>query len=596
MSTTLTTQDSGQPSEAGRPVKGGIVTWACNPGFPPAAIFPFTPRERIGIRNLYEFQILMFRPLYWLGKDGAAGVDYDRSLAYPPEWSDDGLSVTVTLKDWQWSNGEPICADNVMFWVNMMAVKGDRLGYYVPGYFPDNLSSYEKVAEDKVRFTFDEVYSKTWVEMNQLSLITPMPKAWDRTADGPARASFDKADIPAVYDYLVSENGDWTEEANLHRGDWAGSPVWSVVSGPWKLKSYDLDGLVTFVPNENYSGPNKPRLAEFRQVQNDTDELMYERLLAGPDAENGIQIGYLPPGMEVTDGSPDPLADKYRVVPQDVFVVRYMPFNFDNDSDAAAIYKHAYVRQALQMCLDQDRIIREVFNGNAYRMDGPVPLSPPNPHVSPKQLKDPMPFDPAAANALLEAHGWDTSTMPAGCVQPGEVDGCAGEGIEIGAHLSFTIRYVEGKDALLKLLEIFKEDAAKAGIELKLEPVYGSVMVAEDHAPNQPAKRLWEINTWNGGWSFYGHLTGEMLFATGGGSNFGDYSDPTADKLIDATVHSDDPEAMYAYQDYIAEQVPTIWSPGFPNRMFEVAKNLRGVEPCNPYGLINPEDWYYVED
>ena len=228
-------------------------------------------------------------------------------------------------------------------------------------------------------------------------------------------------------------------------------------------------------------------------------------------------------------------------------------------------------------------------------MDGPVPISPANPHVSPKQRNDPMPFDVDAARRLLEAHGWDTSTLPAGCVQPGEVAGCSGEGVEIGDRLSFTIRYVEGKVALTRMLEMFKEDAAKAGIELKLEPVYGSVMVAEDHSPG-PAKRLWEINSWNGGWSFYGHLTGEMLFRTGGGSNFGDYSDPKADELIDRTVHSDDPQAMFDYQDYIAEQVPTIWSPGFPNRMFEVAKNLRGLEPVNPYGLITPEDWYYVEE
>ena len=299
--------------------------------------------------------------------------------------------------------------------------------------------------------------------------------------------------------------------------------------------------------------------------------------------------------MGLTDDGEDPLADSYRLVAQDLFVVRYMPFNFDNDSTAAAIYKHAYVRQALQMCLDQDRAIREIFHGNAYRMDGPVPISPANPHVSPKQRNDPMPFDVDAARRLLEAHGWDTSTLPAGCVQPGEVAGCSGEGVEIGDRLSFTIRYVEGKVALTRMLEMFKEDAAKAGIELKLEPVYGSVMVAEDHSPG-PAKRLWEINSWNGGWSFYGHLTGEMLFRTGGGSNFGDYSDPKADELIDRTVHSDDPQAMFDYQDYIAEQVPTIWSPGFPNRMFEVAKNLRGLEPVNPYGLITPEDWYYVEE
>ena len=586
MSSTLT-ETSAEP---GRPIEGGTVTWACNPGFPPATIFPFTPPERIGIRNLYEFQILMFRPLYWLGRDGRAEVDHDLSLAYAPEWSSDGRTVTVTTKPWQWSNGEPICADNVMFWVNMMKVKGNRLGYYVPSYFPDNLTSYEKIADDKVRFVFDSVYSKTWVEMNQLSLITPMPKAWDRTADGPARASYDLADIPAVYDYLVAENGTFTQEDNDFRTRWADSPVWSVVSGPWKLKSYTTDGMVTFVPNENYSGPNKPRLAEFRQVQNDTDEQMYARLEAGPDAPDGIQIGYLPFGMDVTDDVPG-----YRSVPQDVFVARYMPFNFENETTAGKIMKHAYVRQALQMCLDQDRIIREVFQGNAYPLYGPVPQSPANPYVSPRLLDNPMRFDLEQARKLLEAHGWDVSTTPGGCMQPGTVPGCSGDGVEIGDRLSFTIRYVEGKAALLRMLEIYQEDAAKAGIELKLEPVYGSVMVAEDHSPG-PKKKLWEINTWNGGWSFYGHLTGEILFRTGCGSNFGSYSDEKADELIERTVRTDDIEAMYEYQDYLAEQVPVIWSPGFPNRMFEVAHNLHGVEPVNPYGLINPENWYYVDE
>src|SRR4051794_18462766 len=147
----------------GSPVRGGSAAWACHPGFPPSTIFPFTPPERIGIRNLFEFQVLMYRPLYWLGRDGTLEVDYDLSLAEPPDWDADGRTVTITLKPWQWSNGEPVCADNVMFWVNMMVVKGPRYGSYVPGLFPDNLTSYEKIAENKVRFVFNRAYSRSWV-------------------------------------------------------------------------------------------------------------------------------------------------------------------------------------------------------------------------------------------------------------------------------------------------------------------------------------------------------------------------------------------------------------------------------------------------
>ena len=72
-----------------KPVHGGTASWACNPGFPPSTIFPFTPPERMGIRNLFEFQTLMYRPLYWLGRDGEPGVDYDLSPAEPPQWSEE---------------------------------------------------------------------------------------------------------------------------------------------------------------------------------------------------------------------------------------------------------------------------------------------------------------------------------------------------------------------------------------------------------------------------------------------------------------------------------------------------------------------------
>src|SRR5262249_31607641 len=135
-----------------QPRKAGIVTWACNPGFPPSTIFPFTPPERIGIRNLFEFQVLMFRRLYWLGRDGRPEVDDDLSLAEPPEWSDGGRTVTVTLKPWQWSNGEPICADNVLFWVNMMAVKGSRYGSVGAGFFPGNPTPHPKPSPGPRRF------------------------------------------------------------------------------------------------------------------------------------------------------------------------------------------------------------------------------------------------------------------------------------------------------------------------------------------------------------------------------------------------------------------------------------------------------------
>ncbi|MFF8608269.1 ABC transporter substrate-binding protein [Streptomyces sp. NPDC015346] len=591
--------------ESRKPKKGGTVTWACAPGFPPAVIFPFTPAERMGTRNIYEFQMLMYRPLYYFGSQGTPDVDYDQSIGEPPQWSEDGRTVTLKVKPWKWSNGETLCADNVLFWVNLMKVKGDRYGEYVPGYFPDNLTSYGKLAEDTVWFTFDKAYSKKWVLMNQLSTITPLPRAWDRTAEGPADASGGTADVPAVYDYLMAEQGDIIDETNEHRTRWADSPVWSVVSGPWRLKSYTLEGLVTFVPNEHYSGPDKPYLDEFRQVPTFSDDEEYEMLKAGPRGEGSVQVGYLPlsfasePTTDPTVGGANPLADHYTLVPQAAFCIRYFCLNYNNPTVAGKIFQQTYFRQALQSTLDQDGAVRDIYQGYAYRQNGPVPMVPRTDLVSPRQREGawPLPFDVERAKRLLEANGWDTSTTPAVCVNPGTGPGQAGEGIPAGTRLSLSLRYVEGRPALTTLMEKYRKDAAAAGIELRMEEVYGSVLVAEDApcVPGPDSPCLWELTCWNGGWAYH-YPSGEILFRTDAGGNFGHYSDPRADELIEASVTSDDLEALYAYQDYIAEQVPVIFTPNFPIRLFEVSNDLGGFGPVNPFGMINPEKWYYLED
>ena len=36
--------------------------------------------------------------------------DYANSIGEPPEWSEDGRTVAITVKPWKWSNGETLCA------------------------------------------------------------------------------------------------------------------------------------------------------------------------------------------------------------------------------------------------------------------------------------------------------------------------------------------------------------------------------------------------------------------------------------------------------------------------------------------------------
>jgi peptide/nickel transport system substrate-binding protein len=569
------------------PRKGGVVTFACMAGFPPAVIFPFTPAERYGTRSIYDFQMLMYRPLYWYGRRGTLDIDFDLSLAEEPVWEPDGRSCTVRIKPWKWSNGETVCADNVMLFMHMLQRKAPRFGLYVAGYFPDNLVSFEKVAEDAVRFTFDKVYSKRWVLFNQLTMITPFPKAWDRTADGPADASHDPDQAVAVYDHLMAENGDPVAEDNTHRTRWPDSPIWSVVNGPWRLRRYTLEGLTEFVPNEHYSGPNPAHLDEFRQVPTDTDEAQFEIMRQrGPDGPDSIQVGFMPLGMTAAD-DPNPLGDAYTLAPHIMFTSNFMALNFANPTIAGHLIRQPYVRQALQSCLDQQYGEREIYRGYGWAQTGPVPIRPENAFVAPSLRggHGRWPFDLERARTLLANHGWDVSQTPAVCVRPEE----AGTGIPAGARLSLSLRYADGRPALARLMKQFAADAAKAGIELRLSAIVGSVLVAED-GPGQG--REWEISNWGGGWN-YNLPTGENLFMSDASANFSNYRDARADELIARTVTTDDLEALYEYQEYIAEQAPVLFMPTTPRRVFEVAANLHGVTPLNPYGLMNPENWYY---
>ena len=583
------------------PRKGGTISWACAPGFPPAVIFPLVPPGRFGARSLYEFQMLMYRPLYWYGTQGDAQVDYELSMAEAPRWSEDGRTATLTVKPYKWSNGETVNADGVMLWMHLLEAKKEEYGGYAPGYFPDNLTGYEKVAEDQVRFTFDGAYAQNWVLMNQFSLITPLPKAWDRTAEGPANATVDKDEACAVYDYLMAENGDVYAEENSARAHWADSPIWSIVNGPWKLASYAADGVVTMVPNPSYSGPNKPYADAFRLVPTETDEEQYRALEGGPHGPDAIHLGFLPfdkitePAADPVTGGPNPLAEHYRIVPQILYAIHYFPFNFANTTVSGKIFRQLYFRQALQTTLDQDSSFQEIYQGYGYPTYGPVPALPATELRSPAQKSNPFPFDVDRARRMLQDNGWDTSVTPAVCVDPGTGPGQAGEGIPAGTRLTVSLRYAAGHEkTLTRVMRKFRDDAARAGIELVLEEVHPSVLVGQDTT----GATSWELSCWNGGW-VYGpnfHPTGELLYQTGAGCNFGSYSDPVADELIAKTVTSDDLADMYAYQDYLAEQVPVIWMPNFPLRVFEVANQLKGVEPINPLGFINPENWYFVDE
>ena len=134
------------------------------------------------------------------------------------------------------------------------------------------------------------------------------------------------SDCAKVYSYLDSQSKALSS--------WASSPIWSVVDGPWKLASFNPDGNSAFVPNQAYSGPVKPTLAEFEEVPFTTESAEYNVLQAGAAGGQKLDVGYLP-----TTDAPTKPADAavganplsgYTLAPLIQWAINYFPVNFQS--------------------------------------------------------------------------------------------------------------------------------------------------------------------------------------------------------------------------------------------------------------------------
>ena len=586
------------PTTGGTAIKGGTAVFALPPSDTPNYIFPFTSSSFISITNLNDFSYLLYRPLYWFGQGTQPTFNNSLSLANPPTFGT-GNTVTITLKHYMWSNGKPVTAQDVMFWINMMQAVPQDWGADVPGGFPTNVKDITVVSPTELTMTMDKPFNQTWFLYNELSQITPMPAAWDKTASGPSACDTTVKDCSAVYTYLDGQS----KALNTY----VSSPLWSIVDGPWKLSAFNADGHVTFVPNKSYSGPVKPKLAAFQEVPFTTDAAEYN-VLQSPSSGTKINVGYLPeqdaPAKAVSAAvGRNPIQHLgYTLAPWYTWGISYYPMNLQStDGDHAAIFKQLYFREAMAYLMNQASVISGPLRGYGKLTVGPVGNYPATTYLSPQgKAGDPFPYNPTKAKSLLSNNGWKVT--PGGtstCVKPGTAAGDCGAGVTAGSALSFNFVYSTGTAWIQQELEQLQSNSSQLGIKLNLSPKPFNQVVALG-AGNCVAAHIscaWDMADWGLGWSFAPdyYPSGETLFTTGSLANASGYSNPTNDAMINQTLTSNSPTALYAWQDYLAKQLPIQWQPNGAYQITEVSNNLRGVLPQQTTLEINPENWYFVK-
>jgi peptide/nickel transport system substrate-binding protein len=580
------------PSSGGTVMKGGTATVGVITGTQPNYIWPFTPLANLGVPNTINFQWYMYRPLYMFGNNGnSVLVNYPLSPANAPVYTDGGKTVTITMKGWKWSDGEPVSGDDVGFWLNMMKAEKANYGGYTPGTLPDNLASWSSPSQNTIVLHLTKAYADTWFTYNQLAEITPMPQAWDVTSVGAKAGSGNcttsVSACAAVYNFLSSQAKS--------SGTYASSPIWSVVDGPWKLSSFNSGGNDTWVPNKNYSGSPKPRLSSFSYVPYTSDTAFYTALKSGAvDAgEPGVAIPSEDLPMKPANSSlpaSNPLGSGYTLDPFYSYAIAYAPVN-ENNTTLGPAFKQLYVRQALAYVTDQPGLDRAIYRGYAYPTTGPVPPEPVNTFEPAIEKANggqgAYPFSITKAKDLLTSHGWTEQSGVMTCETPAK----CGAGVAKGTQLKFSMDYTSGFTNLENQVTVYKSDASEAGIQITVEATSFNTELAEI----VPTNHTWTMADISG-WAFNGPgflPTGEPLFETNATSNSSGYSNPEMDKIIGQVEVNSSLSLFHQYATFTAQQLPFIWMPQ-SYWVQPVKSTLHGVA-YNPMYTFLPEYWYFTK-
>jgi peptide/nickel transport system substrate-binding protein len=568
---------------AASPVHGGTITvqWPATPNF----IFPLMPATNTDGYNA-NLQLQMWPYLVSTGYGSQSVVNPEVSLYSSLTYSNDDQTITVVLKPWKWSDGYPITSRDFLFTYNLLKSMGQNWVGYLPGLFPVDVKSVTAPSSSTFVINLTRSYNPDFYTEDVLSEIPLLPQhAWDKeSATGPV-GDYDQtaSGAAAVVNFLQKQGSQMSTFAT--------NPLWQVVDGPWKLSQFTGAGDYTYVPNANYSGPDKPYLAEVINDGYTTEDSAYVALRAGTDI-----TGLVPP--DDVKQIPELEAGGYRIVRQAIPGFAAMSLNFFAPGGVAAIFSQLYIRQAMEDLIDRPVLVQQTEAGYGDPGNGPVPtLVYPDLASSAEQGQGMYPYSPSAALGLLKTHGW--AVNPSGvttCASPGTGPSDCGAGIAAGAKLAFTLAYSSGVPEFDEQQAAIETWWQQAGIKLtlKAEPFNTLVgTIGTCSASSHPASTC--------GWQLYdqGYMpysldpVGSGEFNTGGPYNFGGYSNPEMDQLINETEYGSSPQAFASYENYATAQLPQLW---LPNGGFFTAipANLQGFAPLNPFsGGLDPNAWYY---
>jgi peptide/nickel transport system substrate-binding protein len=584
------------PAASGTAVKGGTISYGIISGSQPNYIVPMTPAADGSIYN-EQFEDLLYEPLYNSEVSDRPLLSYPISIGNAPIYSNDNKTVTINLKtNYQWSNGAPVDAKDVEFFIDELkaAVKesADNFGDYTPGDFPDNITSMSVPSKYQLVLQVNKTYNPSWFTETQLNVVYPFPSTfWDRaSANGPQLDFTKPANAKKIYDYLIDGQGK-TGQADK-TSTYASNPLWKDVDGPYTLTKFNAStGASTEVPNPKYGGTPKA-VDSVKSVYFTSSTAMFNQLRAGTlNVSSPIDPTDLPqvPALK---------AKGYNVWGYPDLGFNYLVFNFkDTTKSWNKIIGQLYVRQALADLQNEPAVITGVYDGAAATAYGPVPAIPQTAYVPANAAVTPYAFSTSKAAALLTAHGWKVvANGTTTCQSPGTAANQCGAGIAKGANLNITIPYANDPANIGEQVTALAQSAKQIGINITpVSKTFNYIIqnYADSSAPSNDNK--WQAEDF-GGFTEDIYPTTDEIFNTTGSYNEGGYSDKQADALIKASQFSNNPNAVKNEASYLTQQLPAIFQPN-PDLIY-AWKGVSG--PPDSFGALSqygldPQYWYLTK-
>jgi peptide/nickel transport system substrate-binding protein len=572
------------------------ITWGFPTAQAPNWIFPIDTSGSNSVYNTFTFQWELWRPTYWTVNGVDPEVDESLSMAEPPVYSNNDKTVTVTFKSaYKWSDGQPVTANDLLFTIDLIKAglkeAPSNWAGYTPGNFPDTLVSTSEPDPSTLVINLAKPVNPTWFTDDYLGQgpLVPMPAhLWAKaSASGPIITdwSANPADAKKIFDFLTAQ----TKAVNTY----ATNPLWQVVDGPYKLSAYNsTNGSFTMVPNTTYGGPHVTPQSDFQGVGFTSDAAQFNAVKSG-----AIDVGHVPQGD--VPQLPQIQREGYNYFGIPDYGMNYAAYNFkDTTGDFDNIAKQLYFREAMAHLQDQQGWISAYMHGAGDPAYGPIPAYPQSPYLPTDAATNPYPFSISAATTLLKDHGWT--------INPGGTDVCSsagtgptqcGAGIPAGTKLAFNYIYSTDPALIGNQATSLVSDASQAGIHITLTSSNFNYMITNYIDPAAPAN----VNKWAvmdfGGSTDVPYATTFGLFNTGGGSQIGDYSDPSADSLINTSISSGDPAAVKNEASYLTQQQPVMFQPGF-DYIWAWKSTISGdpayFESLTQY-YAQPEMWYWTK-